>query len=119
MISLLENLEIAWEMTVLPHPKAPGIAVVPPCTHLGNNQWFLMDENKMESREKCVKNALSSQERVIGSQLLCYRTRSSDGPKLQHCVFGGSAFEFCFQNYILKWAEQLPGIILSRRTSTV
>lgn len=21
-------------MTVLPHPKAPGMAVVPPCTHL-------------------------------------------------------------------------------------
>lgn len=34
MISLLENLDKAWEMTVFPQPKAPGIAVVPPWTHL-------------------------------------------------------------------------------------
>lgn len=34
MTSLLENLDNDWEMTVLPQPKAPGIAVVPPCTHL-------------------------------------------------------------------------------------
>ena len=32
--SELENLERDWEITVLPHPKAPGIAVVPPWTHL-------------------------------------------------------------------------------------
>src|ERR1700722_12200600 len=34
MMSLLENLDRACEMTVFPQPKAPGIAVVPPCTHL-------------------------------------------------------------------------------------
>lgn len=28
--SELENLERDWEMTVLPHPKAPGTATVPP-----------------------------------------------------------------------------------------
>lgn len=32
--SEFEYLERAWEMTVLPQPKAPGMAVVPPCTHL-------------------------------------------------------------------------------------
>ena len=31
-----EYFERACEMQVLPQPKAPGIAVVPPCTH-GNN----------------------------------------------------------------------------------
>lgn len=30
MTSELENLERDWEITVLPQPKAPGIAVVPP-----------------------------------------------------------------------------------------
>mmetsp|Transcript_17529 Transcript_17529/g.68000 ORF Transcript_17529/g.68000 Transcript_17529/m.68000 type:complete len:250 (+) Transcript_17529:1102-1851(+) len=33
MQSELENLETDCEITVLPQPKAPGIAVVPPCTH--------------------------------------------------------------------------------------
>ena len=32
MPSELENLDRAWEMTVLPHPNAPGIAHVPPST---------------------------------------------------------------------------------------
>ena len=32
MPSLLEYLESAWEMTVLPHPNAPGMAHVPPST---------------------------------------------------------------------------------------
>lgn len=30
MMSLFENLEIACEITVLPAPNAPGMAVVPP-----------------------------------------------------------------------------------------
>ena len=34
MTSLLEYLDSDCEMTVLPQPKAPGMAVVPPCTHL-------------------------------------------------------------------------------------
>lgn len=34
MTSEFEYLDKAWEMTVLPQPKAPGMAVVPPCTHL-------------------------------------------------------------------------------------
>lgn len=33
--SELENLERDWEMTVLPHPKAPGTATVPPYKHMG------------------------------------------------------------------------------------
>ena len=32
MASLLLNLEMLCEMTVLPQPKAPGTAQVPPCT---------------------------------------------------------------------------------------
>jgi len=34
MMSLFENFERACEMTVFPQPKAPGMAVVPPCTQL-------------------------------------------------------------------------------------
>ena len=34
MTSELEYLDSDCEMTVLPQPKAPGIAVVPPWTHL-------------------------------------------------------------------------------------
>lgn len=34
MISLFENFDRACEITVFPQPKAPGIAVVPPWTHL-------------------------------------------------------------------------------------
>ena len=34
MTSELEYLDRDCEMTVLPQPKAPGMAVVPPCTHL-------------------------------------------------------------------------------------
>ena len=30
--SVLEYLERAWEIQVFPHPKAPGIAQVPPKT---------------------------------------------------------------------------------------
>jgi len=37
MTSELENLDSVWEMTVLPHPKAPGMAVVPPWTQLIRN----------------------------------------------------------------------------------
>ena len=47
--SLLEYLESDWEMTVFPHPKAPGIAVVPPCTHLH------MQCNKHDNGNQCVK----------------------------------------------------------------
>jgi hypothetical protein len=35
MASLFEYFDNAWEMTVLPHPNAPGMAHVPPST-LGN-----------------------------------------------------------------------------------
>jgi len=31
LISTVKNLDSDWEMTVLPQPKAPGNAVVPPC----------------------------------------------------------------------------------------
>jgi hypothetical protein len=34
MMSEFEYLLRLWLITVLPHPNAPGIAVVPPCTHL-------------------------------------------------------------------------------------
>jgi hypothetical protein len=30
-------------MTVLPQPNAPGMAVVPPCTHLNINDLLLLE----------------------------------------------------------------------------
>lgn len=32
--SEFEYLDKAWDITVFPQPKAPGMAVVPPCTQL-------------------------------------------------------------------------------------
>jgi len=80
IISELENLDTACEMTVLPHPKAPGIAVVPPWTHLYNRQIDCLDvwkkcicyvdhirfKTKRYSREERIQNSLTSQERLVG-----------------------------------------------------
>jgi hypothetical protein len=56
-MSLFENFDNDWEMTVLPHPKAPGIAVVPPCTHLTEIQMIQQPEQNeypltMRNRQK-------------------------------------------------------------------
>ena len=63
MTSELENLDSDWEMTVLPQPKAPGIAVVPPCTHL----WFDNVKKRItettSSRAK-IKTVLTERERL-------------------------------------------------------
>ena len=42
MTSLLEYLDKDCEMTVFPQPNAPGIAVVPPCTHLKEKSMILI-----------------------------------------------------------------------------
>ena len=38
IMSELEYLDSDCEMTVFPHPKAPGMAVVPPWTHLADGK---------------------------------------------------------------------------------
>lgn len=42
MTSLLEYFERDCEITVFPQPNAPGIAVVPPCTHLHKEKRTLI-----------------------------------------------------------------------------
>lgn len=100
MTSLLEYLDSDWEMTVLPQPKAPGMAVVPPCTHLykekrGKRESINLQKRKKvtkkkrmcDSREKGVQHSLSSQQRVVGRQLLCDGPHLSDRPHLHHGEF--------------------------------
>lgn len=49
MTSLLEYLDKDWEITVFPHPKAPGIAVVPPWTqlHRTEEKKHIFKKNKL------------------------------------------------------------------------
>lgn len=42
--SELEYFDKDWEITVFPQPKAPGIAVVPPCTALNEKGFFFILE---------------------------------------------------------------------------
>jgi len=35
-------------MTVFPQPKAPGMAVVPPCTHLNRQTFCFLNEKKIQ-----------------------------------------------------------------------
>lgn len=57
MTSELEYLDKACEMTVLPQPKAPGMAVVPPWTQLWARgsirfkvYWFSVQYNMVKYR---------------------------------------------------------------------
>jgi hypothetical protein len=113
MISLFENLDSACEMTVFPQPKAPGMAVVPPCTHL-RRRWDSISQQlvRRSVREKRIQYPLACKEWVICRLFLSHGTGRPDGPKLHHGMFGGLAFEFGLQNYILarhqeiqKWKE--------------
>ena len=79
MMSLFENLDSACEMTVLPQPKAPGMAVVPPCTQLLESVHALHIEFS-DVREQSIEDTLASEQGVIGSLLLRDRTRRADGP---------------------------------------
>ena len=91
MMSLFENLERACEMTVLPQPKAPGIAVVPPCTQLEGILALKADTSKWVLREQGIEDTLASEEGVVGCVLLRDGTGCTDGPYLHHCVLGDLA----------------------------
>lgn len=98
MILLLENLDKACEMTVFTHPKAPGIAVVPPCTQLHTNQNEIIKEpNKNNIREQGIQNALTSEKRKVSSLLLRNRSRCTDWPKLHHGMLCRLAFKLCLE----------------------
>jgi hypothetical protein len=58
----LEYLERDCEMTVLPQPKAPGMAVVPPCTQL-QTLLIVVIENQVNNK---LGNAASASLCVCG-----------------------------------------------------
>lgn len=61
MTSELEYLERDCEITVFPHPKAPGIAVVPPCTHLKTEKF-----NHGEGENCLVKSEVGKINKLVG-----------------------------------------------------
>ena len=81
-MSLFENLDNACEMTVLPHPNAPGIAVVPPCTQLGALSVVPVILSTINAREESIEDTLASKQRVVGGVLLSDWARGTDGPQL-------------------------------------
>lgn len=82
-------------MTVLPQPKAPGMAVVPPWTQLeetdvsetissrlcGWNGWMAV-----VVREEGVEYSLSSKQRMVGTEFVSNRSHLSHRPDLHHAV---------------------------------
>jgi hypothetical protein len=103
MMSLFENFDSACEMTVFPQPKAPGIAVVPPCTQLPCTSAYTtqISDCKGRPREERVKNALASGERVVGRVLLSEGPRRADRPKLHERVLRRLALKLGLEYDIL------------------
>ena len=52
MMSELEYLDSDCEMTVLPQPKAPGMAVVPPCTQLREGNEHEAGEGRKKEKKR-------------------------------------------------------------------
>lgn len=52
MASEFENLDSDWEITVFPHPKAPGTAHVPPCTDLATAREEAKPFDKKQNKVK-------------------------------------------------------------------
>lgn len=100
-MSLLENLDIACEITVFPQPNAPGIAVVPPCTQLTARDKVTANNSANDLREKGVEYTLTSEKRVICCQFLRNRSGSPDRPKLHHGMFTCLPLKFGLKNDIL------------------
>lgn len=109
-------------MTVLPHPKAPGIAVVPPCTQLWVRYVKEVHTKKADEqgnvREEGVQHTLSSEQREIGSKLLLDRSWSSDRPKLGHCMFSLLSFKFSLEDNIVDSVCSLLGNVCDGTTSS-
>jgi hypothetical protein len=117
----LEYLERDCEMTVLPQPKAPGMAVVPPCTQL-QTLLIVVIENQVNNklgnaasaslcvwqatrttniREQRIEHTLTSQQWVITSQLLGHRSLLTHRPRVHHFVLLLGALELQLKNVIL------------------
>lgn len=106
--SLLEYLDNDCEMTVFPHPKAPGIAVVPPCTQLDSAELMKViysQEGNMfiflDSREKCIQNSLSGQQWMVRRELLRDWPDLPYWPHLHHGTLLLYTFKLQLQHHIL------------------
>lgn len=77
MTSEFENLDKLWEITVLPQPKAPGIAVVPPSTHLKTTKITTTKNNSIKLTER-GNQELFDQSKVGGLQQV-YQIQVSSG----------------------------------------
>lgn len=95
-------------MTVFPHPKAPGIAVVPPCTqldraelqralHKHKGQRFIF----LDSREKSIQNSLSGQQWMVRRELLRDWPDLPHWPHLHHGELLLHTFKLQLQHHIL------------------
>ena len=99
-------------MTVLPQPKAPGMAVVPPCGEKKHGHFGSSVERRTKTKiervakpnfdldagEERVEDPLTRQQGMIGRQFLGDGTHLTNGPNLQHPVLGFLAVKFNFQN---------------------
>lgn len=93
-------------LPVLPQPKAPGIAVVPPWTQLEiddrqSRRTDLRASIKGNIREQRIEDTLTSKERRVGSKLVDSRSGSSDWPELHERVLGLFALELCLHDDVL------------------
>lgn len=93
MRSELENFESACEITVFPHPKAPGMAQVPPCT-----------EGSRESRTRWP--VISG---VLARQLVSEGTRLTYRSLLDHRIALLSAIEVNFDHFLFNGVLSLRG----------
>lgn len=67
----------------------------------------LRGETRVEySREQGIEDSLSSQERVVGGDLLSDRSRSSNGPDLVHGVAGDLTLELSLEDDVLDKEEE-------------
>ena len=92
IISEFENFDNDWEMTVLPQPKAPGMAVVPPL----KNIFTLFFRKNMISNYFCKKSKLTK----VGRKLL-------DGWKLTKLEFSGFLDEAEIGTTLKVWSLDL------------
>ena len=113
MMSELENLDKACEMTVFPlHHRAttghvsclfrlkrlekPNRSGDSPSESTGNDRGTTLNTG-----EQTVQDPLSGEQRLIGGQLVRDGPGSSDGPVLHHRMFRLDALEFGLEDDVL------------------
>lgn len=97
MMSELENLDSAWEMTVLPLP----------CQHADWDSDSPSESARdgsrttLYTREQGVKHALAGQQGEVRLELGGRRPGCTDRPELHHRVLGRLAFKLGLEHNVL------------------